>query len=645
MFVLKLLGSLSVQRVGAESGCVPLQKRRLELLAILALVRDEGISRERVQAFFWPESTRDRSRHALEQLVYATRRALDADVVTSDGGRLLLNGRIMVADTWAFSDAIRDERWEAAVSAYSGPLLDGFHPEGGWEFERWVDSVRQQLQRDYHRALEALARASHAQDDHGAALAWWLRLAASEPLSSRIAVETIRAFGAAGNPAGGVRHARRVQQLMRTELEIEPAAEIEALAQTLSRAAIAGPPAPRPAASPSDDAPISRDSTEGPVSGRRAREAHPSPGPSRRARVVIATCAVSALVVLVSALSWQNARGVSPRLTHPSEKQIDPVAHAAFLRGMKSWNDRSKGGLDTAVIEFRRAIEREPTYADAHAGLAGAYVLLGYSGYRPGNAMFAKARAAARHAIALDSSVAAAHAALGFELTAERKFDEAEASFLRALALDSSYATAHQWYGILLNIQGRLPDAVRETRIAAQLDPLSLQIQNTYATFLEASGEHAAALRQYQSFVSEEPDSSWVRRNPWLLSNMARIYAANGQFDQGIRTVNLALEILPRHPRPLWDLASIYLRMGRRDLAEQTFARADTSSEHYAAYRAFVYAQSGNLDSAFVWFDRVREWGMPLLIALQSNPELAGVRRDVRFRSLTRRIGLPAASH
>lgn len=325
----------------------------------------------------------------------------------------------------------------------------------------------------------------------------------------------------------------------------------------------------------------------------------------------------------------------------PREKQPAAEAEAAYRRGMTAWSERSKDGLDSAVIAFRRAVDLDPGYAEAYAGLASAYVLLGYSGYRPGAPMFAKARAAALRAIAIDSTVAAAHAALGFELTAERRFPEAEAALRRAIALEPSHATAHQWYGILLMILGRKAEAVAETGIAARLDPLSLQIQNTYATFLSAAGRHAEALRHYEKMVGQEPDSAWVTRNPWLLSNMSRVQAENGQFDKALRTVGLALRILPRHPRPLWDLATIHQLMGRPDLAEGAMADADTSNEHYAAYRAMVFAQAGHLDSAFAWFDRVESFGMPIMIALQSNTLLDPLRADPRFRALLARVGRP----
>jgi Tfp pilus assembly protein PilF len=293
------------------------------------------------------------------------------------------------------------------------------------------------------------------------------------------------------------------------------------------------------------------------------------------------------------------------------------------------------------VIYFRKAIETQPDFADAYAGLANAYVMIGYSGYRSADAMFPKAKAAALRAIDLDSTIAAPYAALGMELTWERKFADAEAAYRRSLALDPNYATAHQWHGILRMILGDTKGAVAETRRAAELDPLSLQIQNNYATFLSASGEKEAALHVYQKVVGDEPDSAWVRRNPWLLTNMAAVYAANGDSVKAIQFAKKAVEVVPGHPRATSALASIYYRMGRKEDARAAFAQSDTHNEHYPAVRALLYVTEGQPDSAFMWFDRVTDWGIPIMISMNSMRHSPVVAHDPRTTALFRKLGLP----
>src|SRR5438046_10160500 len=113
-----------------------------------------------------------------------------------------------------------------------------------------------------------------------------------------------------------------------------------------------------------------------------------------------------------------------------------PTARAAYLRGLTAWSDGSKEGLDTAVTYFRRATELDPTYAEAYAGLADAYVMLGYFGYRPSDATFHKAKEAALRSMQLDSTLASPHPALAYELAWERNFADANSEFRKAVALD-----------------------------------------------------------------------------------------------------------------------------------------------------------------------------------------------------------------
>jgi len=647
MFRLKLLGRLSLQD---EQGVVPpgaQQKRRLGLLALLAIGGKRGLSRDQLQAYLWPESPAAPSRHALEQLVYATRRSLGNDPFVAEGGTLRLNHSVVDTDLRRFNGAICDGRLVEAAALYGGPLLDGFHIADSRELESWIDTERAKVDQQYHKAIETLARRAAAGGDHIAASSWWLKLATSDPLSARVATEVIQALAASGDPARAIHYARSYQQRVRSELEVEPDPAIEKLIGTLARPSgrdavrAASPVRPKALASPALEQPaIDREKAETVTILERG---------SRRRRIMLRTSVVAGLLataLIGSFAIFKGARGARLPRGPVSEERLVTSGHPAeaqesYLRGVNAWSERSKEGLDTAVVYFRRAIEIDPAYADAYAGLANAYVLLGYSGYRPADAMFPKAKAAALRSIQLDSTLAAPYAALGMELTGERNFREAEAAYRTAIARDPKYPTAHQWYGILLMILGRVPEAVEQTRRAAELDPLSLQIQNTYATFLSASGQYEAALRHYQKVAGEEPDSAWVRRNPWLLTNMASVYRENGQYDKALRFARQSVEIAPHHPRPLLALASTYIAMGRPETARKVFADADTLNEQYASYRALMYLAEGNADSAFVWFDRVKEWGIPIMITLQTSRELDRLRDDRRRRALFNRLGLP----
>ena len=610
MLLLNLLGTLSLK---SDTGFLPSesqQKRRLGLVALLGIAGDRGISRDRLQAYLWPESSSERSRHALDQLVYAVRRSVGTNPIITEGRDLRLDSSVIATDLATFDEAIASGRMEDAVAAYGGPLLDGFYISDSRELDDWIDGERTRLTQQYQSALETLARRLAARHDRHTAIGWWRKLSTVDPLSSRIAIELIQSLAEAGEHPAALQHARNYQQRVRDELEVEPDPRIERLIVLLSQ--------PRPQSST-----IELSSSDGEPLGFEMK-------PRQWLPWKIAAVAVFAVVLIGLFAIFQR----SP----PRTGDTPAMAKEFYLRGLNAWNSRSKEGLDTAVVYFRRAVELYPEYGEAYGGLANAYVLLGYSGYRPSGAMFPKARAAALRAIAIDSTLAPPYAALGLELTWERKFADAERAFKKSIALDPRYPTAHQWYGMLLKILGRIDDAVSETHIAAELDPLSLQIQNTYATFLNASGNPSAALKHYQKVAGEEPDSAWVKRNPWLLTNMAAVYAANGMFDKAAEAARRSIEITSRHPRSVAALASVYARMGRIDLARKTFAEVDTTNEHYSSELAFFYIDIGQLDSAFLQFDRVTEWPIPILISLGGNSRLAN---DPRYALLLRKLGMP----
>lgn len=642
MLHLELLGTLSLR---GDSGPVPLaaqQKRPLSLLAILALGGKPGISRHRIEAYLWPESPAARARHALDQAVYAIRHAVGSEAIVSTGKELRLDPEFVRVDVWDFEEAIRAGQWDAAVAIYKGMLGDGFHFGESQALESWIDTERARLLQQYQAAVEFLAKRSAAAGDHSENVTWRRRLASSDPLSAGATKKLILALAAAGDRAGAVKHARQYQARVRQELEMEPDSEIEQLATALSRPSAtedAGtatlPEAPTIAARSSDPArsPAER-SLRAPL--RTAR--------SRMAPVVWFSVAA---VLVIGALMVKSAQGRDAR-TGIARNSVGglraplPAARQEYLRGINAWDDRSREGNDRAVGYFRRATELDPDYAEAWAHLAEAYVRIGYFGYRPAAAMFPKAKAAALRSLELDSTLASARTALASGLIWEHDFAGAEKEYLKAIAFEPKNATAHQWYGVLLMILRRIPESVAQEKIAADLAPLSLQVQNNYATFINASGDHAGALRQFQKTIGEEPDSAWVRRNPWVLANMSLTYADNGRYAEALGMMKRALKIVPGNPRALHSMAVIYIRMGRSDLAGQAFAAgADTSNDQYAAYRGLVYAGQGNADSAFLWFDRQEKWGIQPMLSLQANRNVNPMRSDPRFRALLMRLGLP----
>ena len=656
MFVVRVLDGLSID---SRAGPVPrgaLQRRRLGLLAILALAGDRGLSRERIQSYLWPESDAARARHALDQLLYTTRRDLGPDAIVSGATELRLNPSRVETDVRAFDAAIAAGRWEEAVATYAGPVLSGVHLCESAEFERWVETERVRRHQDHLRALDVLADAATRRGDFHEAVRLRQRQAAADPLSGQIALAVLRAFDAAGDRAGALQHARVYQNLVRSTLEIEPDPAVSALANAIAARppALADEPSFEPAVTSAEvaradgnAAAVPLTSSPGGVPPRR-----PIAGLRRATVLLVASSAVAAALVArsqgvrslpaldASAISATQRAGVG--LTRVPDRTPHPEARVLYLRARALWEKRTKAPLEEAVVLFRQASERDPSYGAAYAGLAQSYAMLGYFGFAPGDAMFPKARAAAQRAIALDATSGDAYAALGQAFAWEHAWSDAEVAYRRALELAPRDATAHQWYALLLAYLGRAQEAVLHTGHASQLDPLSVQVNNMHGIMLYYAGRLDDATRQYERTVDVEPDSAWVRRNPWVLTNFSRVAAAAGRHALAVDLAERSLEVVPGHPRPLFDLA--YAHAVARDPhgARRAFARADSSHGHYAVYRALLHATLGERDAAFAWFDRVREWPLPSLVTLNCEPRLAALRADARFHRIRVRLGMTA---
>src|SRR6267378_4525601 len=238
MLILELLGTLSLRDETRPVPVAAQQKRPLGLLAILGLGGRPGLSRDRIEAYLWPESSGARAQHALDQTVYAIRHALGSDVILATAGELRLNPELVRVDVWEFEQAIRASQWTAAVGHYKGPLLDGFHFADSHELDSWIESNRSRLRLEYQKAIEFLANSSAEAGDHSQSVTWWRRLANSDPLSAGATKQLMLALAAAGDRAGAVQYARVYQELVRQELEMEPDSEIADLAAALSRPAI-----------------------------------------------------------------------------------------------------------------------------------------------------------------------------------------------------------------------------------------------------------------------------------------------------------------------------------------------------------------------------------------------------------------------
>lgn len=233
MFVLKLFGGLTLESSDRQVPAGAMQRRRLELLALLAFGRARGLPRDQIQVRLWPDRPDDNARHALEQLIYLIRRDLGRDAVLSDGIVLRLNPLEVTSDLEEFDDAIACGDLARAVRTYTGPILEGVRLHDAPDLEHWFDQKRSEWAQRYAKTLERVALLAEESGAQLEAAEWWRRRAALDPCSAPVTVRLMRALAAAGDRDGAIRQAHVYETLVRNELALEPDPTVLALARAV----------------------------------------------------------------------------------------------------------------------------------------------------------------------------------------------------------------------------------------------------------------------------------------------------------------------------------------------------------------------------------------------------------------------------
>jgi DNA-binding SARP family transcriptional activator len=230
MLRLQALGGLTL--IDAAGTPLITQRRRLGLLALLAAAGGRGLSRDKLVAYLWAESSTEHARHALEQLLYSIRRQIGDEILLGTDP-LQLNPRVLASDVGDFERALARDDLAEAAALYHGPFLDGFFLSDAPAFEQWAESERGRLATAYEGALHRLAREAGGRGQHTIEIDWWRRLAALDPLSERSALGLARALAGAGDWAGALHHAEVYESFVREELAMAPTPELTAFVQRI----------------------------------------------------------------------------------------------------------------------------------------------------------------------------------------------------------------------------------------------------------------------------------------------------------------------------------------------------------------------------------------------------------------------------
>ena len=320
-------------------------------------------------------------------------------------------------------------------------------------------------------------------------------------------------------------------------------------------------------------------------------------------------------------------------------KVVKPEAYEAYLKGRYFWNKRTGDGLKKAIEYFSRAIETDPSYAQAYSGLADSYALSGdweYGILSPQDA-FAKARAAATQALALDDSLGEAHTSLAFALDLYRwDWEAADREYKLAIKLHAGYATAHLWYAWHLMVMGRSGEGISELRKAESLDPLSLIISADMADALCIAHSYDESVQQSKKTLEMDPGFAVAHYQ------LGQALVQKHVYDGAIAAFRRAIELSGHSGAFDSNLAYVYVLSGRTEeamkLVKDLEARHDQNPSAHANV-ALIYSGLGDQDQAMIWLNKAYEARFNPSILLR--PGFDNLRSGARFQELVRRIGLP----
>jgi len=319
-------------------------------------------------------------------------------------------------------------------------------------------------------------------------------------------------------------------------------------------------------------------------------------------------------------------------------RQVSTQSYENYLKGRYYWNKRSQEGLTKAIDYFQLAIEQDPNYALAYAGLADCYSIIGsvIVGTVPALEVAPKARAAALKSLELDNTLAEAQTSLAtVRFNYDWDWNAAASGFRRAVELNPNYATAYQRNSLYLMSMGRTSESIAEMNRAHDLDPLSISMNFSLGWRLYLAREYDQAIEQLRNTIDMDPDFVL----PHLVLGQA--YEQKKMYDQAITELRRAVDISQSSAPAIAALARAYAVSGRTTEARKLLDQLmEQSKRRYVSpfYVAIVYAGLGENDQALDWIEKAYKDRSNAIVFAKVDPQLDTLRSTPRFQSLLHRL-------
>ena len=349
------------------------------------------------------------------------------------------------------------------------------------------------------------------------------------------------------------------------------------------------------------------------------------------------------IFMVQSEIAQNVASELKVRLVQSEREQLEKNASADVNATNEYWlgknflSQRTPQAIQSALIHFEKAVARDPSFAVAYTNLAYCYTLIGVAGY--GNigreVAETKAKDAVMKALEIDSTLAEAHAALGYiKFRIDWDWKGAELELKKAIELKPGYATAHEWYGLYLAIMGRPNEALTEMNKAYQLDPLSPNVNTGLARIYQFLDQFDKSIAQTDKVLAIEPNYA----EAYFTAGMT--YFRTKEFEKGIASLNKAIALANRRPVMLCILAATYIKVGKIEEANKLLTELETppvnNDKLYAI--AIIKSHLGQVEESLSIMDRLIDEKYGIMVYMNTDTTFYQQGGDPRFKRLLKRM-------